>query len=88
MILACADRMLALSTRENETRVEVWAKWWDEFRRRLNRIHDFHYVAVLERQQRGAWHIHVAVSGRQNWKLPRSIFIEMGRRCIVVQIEI
>ncbi len=72
-----ADRMLTLSTRENETRVEVWAKWWDEFRRRLNRIHDFHYVAVLERQQRGAWHIHVAVSGRQNWKLLRSIWLSV-----------
>ncbi len=55
----------------------MWAKWWDEFRRRLNRIHDFHYVAVLERQQRGAWHIHVAVSGRQNWKLLRSIWLSV-----------
>jgi hypothetical protein len=77
LILACADRMLTLSTRENETRVEVWAKWWDEFRRRLNRIHDFHYVAVLERQQRGTWHIHVAVSGRQDWKLLRSIWLSV-----------
>jgi hypothetical protein len=32
-----ADRMLTFSTRENETRLEVWAAWWDEFRRRLNR---------------------------------------------------
>lgn len=61
-----ADRMLTLSTRANESRLEVWAKWWDEFRRRLNKLQDFHYVAVLERQQRGAWHFHVAVSGRQN----------------------
>jgi hypothetical protein len=72
-----ADRMLTLSTRANETRIGVWAKWWDEFRRRLNKLQDFHYVAVLERQQRGAWHIHVAVSGRQNWKLLRSIWLSV-----------
>jgi hypothetical protein len=72
-----ADRMLTLSTRANETRVEVWAKWWDEFRRRMNRVKDFHYVAVLERQERGAWHIHVAVHGRQRWKLLRSIWISV-----------
>lgn len=72
-----ADRMLTLSTRANEGRIEVWAKWWDEFRRRLNKLQDFHYVAVLERQQRGAWHIHVAVSGRQNWKLLRSIWLSV-----------
>ena len=72
-----ADRMLTLSTRANETRIEVWAKWWDEFRRRLNRVQEFHYVAVLERQKRGAWHIHIAVSGRQNWKLLRSIWLSV-----------
>jgi len=72
-----ADRMLTLSTRANETRIEVWAKWWDEFRRRLNKIQAFHYVAVLERQKRGAWHIHIAVSGRQNWKVLRSIWLSV-----------
>lgn len=72
-----ADRMLTLSTRVNETRIEVWAKWWDTFRRRLGKLQDFHYVAVLERQQRGAWHIHIAVNGRQNWKLLRSIWLSV-----------
>lgn len=75
-----ADRLLTLSTRANETRVEVWAAWWDAFRRRLNRMKDFHYVAVLERQQRGSWHIHVAVNGRQDWKLLRSIWISVIRK--------
>lgn len=70
-------RRLTLSTRANETRIEVWATWWDEFRRRLNKMQDFHYAAVLERQQRGAWHIRVAVSGRQNWKLLRSIWLSV-----------
>lgn len=32
---------------------------------------------VLERQERGAWHIHVAVSGRQEWKILRSIWISI-----------
>jgi len=72
-----ADRMLTFSTRSNETRLDVWAKWWDAFRRRLNALQDFHYVAVLERQKRGAWHIHVAVSGRQNWRLLRSIWLSV-----------
>jgi hypothetical protein len=42
-----------------------------------NRVQDFHYVAVLERQQRGVWHIHIAVNGRQNWKLLRSIWLSV-----------
>ncbi|MDQ7981948.1 hypothetical protein QYH69_32510 [Paraburkholderia sp. SARCC-3016] len=74
-----ADRMLTFSTRSNESSIEVWAKWWDAFRRRMNRLKDFHYVAVLERQERGAWHIHVAVSGRQDWKLLRSIWLSVLR---------
>jgi len=72
-----ADRMLTLTTRANETRVEVWAKWWDEFRRRLGKIRDFHYVAVLERHKRGGFHIHVAVNGRLDWKVLRSIWLSV-----------
>ncbi|AGK49769.1 hypothetical protein BTI_3602 [Burkholderia thailandensis MSMB121] len=30
---------------------------------------------MLTLSTRGAWHIHVAVSGRQNWKLLRSIWL-------------
>ncbi|TKC83430.1 hypothetical protein FAZ69_23345 [Trinickia terrae] len=72
-----ADRMLTLTMRRNEASIEVWAKAWDEFRRRLNRLQDFHYVAVPERHERGGWHMHVAVSGRQNWKLLRSIWLSV-----------
>ncbi|APR40336.1 hypothetical protein BTO02_29235 [Paraburkholderia sp. SOS3] len=76
-----ADRMLTFSTRANETRLEVWAKWWDAFRRRMNKLKDFHYVAVLERhtKNRDGWHIHVAVSGRQDWKILRSIWLSVLR---------
>jgi hypothetical protein len=72
-----ADRMLTLSTRQNETCLEVWAKWWDEFRRRLNKLQDFHYVAVLERQKRGAWHIPVAVL--EGAALDQAICHQQGR---------
>lgn len=68
------DRMLTLTTRTNETRIEVWAAWWDEFRRRINKVQDFQYVAVPERHQRGGWHMHIAVRGRQNWNLIRSVW--------------
>jgi hypothetical protein len=49
------------------------------FRRRLNKLREFHYVAVLEWHQRGGRHIHVAVSGRQDWKLLRSIWLSVLR---------
>lgn len=75
-----ADRMLTLSTRANEMSIEVFSKWWDEFRRRLSKVIDFHYVAVVERQQRGAWHIHIAVRGRQDWKLIRSVWLSVLRK--------
>ncbi|WP_240702316.1 rolling circle replication-associated protein [Trinickia terrae] len=72
-----ADRMLTLSMRDSEVSIELWARAWDGFRRRLNRLHNFHYVAVLEPNQRGGWHMHVAVSGRQNWNLLRSIWLSV-----------
>ncbi|WP_246179312.1 rolling circle replication-associated protein [Pandoraea aquatica] len=45
---------------------------FDALRRRLGRFQDFQYVAVSERQKRGAWHLHVAVKGRQNYRLLRT----------------
>jgi len=49
-------------------------KDWDRFRRRVGKCVDFHYVAVIEEQQRGALHFHVAVRGRQCYQLLRSIW--------------
>jgi len=69
-----ADRMLTLTYREN---ISDWArllKDWDAFRRRMSRYKQFHYVATVERQERGAFHIHVAVHGRQVYQLVRSIW--------------
>ena len=69
-----ADRMVTLTYRENMTDRETALKHWDAFRRRLGKVKQFHYVAVIEEQQRGALHFHVAVHGRQSYALLRSIW--------------
>jgi hypothetical protein len=69
-----ADRMVTLTYRENMIDRERALKHWDLFRRRLGKVKHFHYVAVIEEQERGALHFHVAVQGRQNYALLRSIW--------------
>src|SRR5450830_29508 len=69
-----ADRMLTLTYRENMQDSERLKKDWDAFRRRMGKHKQFHYVATVERQERGAFHIHVAVRGRQVYQLIRSIW--------------
>lgn len=69
-----ADRMVTLTYRENMTDRELALKHWKAFCRRLGKINKFHYVAVIEEQERGALHFHVAVRGRQNYHLLRSIW--------------
>jgi len=69
-----ADRMITLTYRENVTEKARLKKDFDALRRRLARLGQFHYVAAPERQKRGAWHLHVAVKGRQNYRLLRSIW--------------
>ncbi|HDR9511956.1 hypothetical protein C5615_37045 [Burkholderia cepacia] len=69
-----ADRMITLTYRENMIDKVRLKKDFDALRRRLGRIQDFQYVAVAERQKRGAWHLHVAVKGRQNYRVLRSIW--------------
>lgn len=69
-----ADRMITLTYRENMTDKQRLKKDFDALRRRLGKLGDFHYVAVAERQKRGAWHLHVAVKGRQNYRILRAIW--------------
>jgi hypothetical protein len=69
-----ADRMITLTYRDNMTDRETALKHWDRFRRRMSKHKQFHYVAIIEEQQRGALHFHVAVSGRQSYHLLRSIW--------------
>ncbi len=70
-----ADRMLTLTYRENMRDRSRLARDWKEFVRRLRRWNPgFQYVATHERQKRGAWHMHVAICGRMNYRLVRSIW--------------
>lgn len=69
-----ADRMITLTYRENMTDRARLARDWKEFVRRIRRVMGFVYVATHERQKRGAWHMHIAVAGRQNYRLVRSIW--------------
>ena len=65
-----ADHMLTFSYRENVTDLARVKKDWREFCRLYKkRFQDFKYVVCLEQQERGAWHLHVAVHGRVdiNW---------------------
>ncbi len=72
-----ADRMLTLTYRENMQDRERLARDWDAFRRRLRKIQGFEYVATVERQARGAYHMHVAVSGRQNYRVLRAVWLSV-----------
>ncbi|WP_293781275.1 hypothetical protein [uncultured Oxalicibacterium sp.] len=69
-----ADRLVTLSFRENITDRARALKYFDLFRRRLKLCMAFHYVAVMENQKRGAIHFHIAVHGRQNYHLLRSVW--------------
>lgn len=69
-----ADRMITLTYRENMQDRERLKQDFDALRRRLGKFQNFQYVAVSERQKRGAWHLHVAVKGRQNYRVLRAIW--------------
>lgn len=73
-----ADRMLTLTYRENQT---DWDRLTHDFKRFIRRLRksfpQFEYVAVPERQKRGAWHMHLAIRGRMNAKIVRSIWLSV-----------
>lgn len=67
-----ADRLFTLSYRKNQDDREEVKAHFKKFLRLVRKgwngqggIPDWHYVAVLERQERGAYHIHCAVKGWQ-----------------------
>jgi hypothetical protein len=70
-----ADRMLSLTFRENLTDLGLaWkalGKWFRMVRRLMP---DFAYVAVPERQDRGAWHFHLAIRGFRNVSVLRYLW--------------
>lgn len=62
-----SDHMLTFSYRENVTdRARVSADWKRFVRLFRVRYPSWAYLAVLEKQERGALHIHVAVQGKQD----------------------
>lgn len=62
-----ADRMLTLTYRDNVTDREVANRHFVRFIKLVHRKYpDYKYVCVAERQKRGAWHFHIAVSGFQD----------------------
>lgn len=62
-----ADHLLTFSYRENVTdRARVASDWQETVRLYRVRYPDWRYVAVLEKQERGAYHMHVAVHGKQD----------------------
>lgn len=70
------DRLLTLTYRENMQDLQECRRHFDLFRRRMQKAGYLeHFVAVPERQQRGAWHVHIAIKGwipvdvvRENWR--------------------
>ena len=69
-----ADRMITLTYRENMQDWDRLKRDWDAFRRRMGKHKQFHYVAAIEPQERGAFHVHVAVHGRQCYQVVRRIW--------------
>lgn len=56
------DALLTLTYRANQTDLAVTKRHMKEFVRRIRRvIPGFSYVAAFERQERGAWHVHMAM---------------------------
>ena len=72
-----ADRMITLTYRENMQDMGRLMRDWDSFRRAMGKHKQFHYVAAIERQERGAFHFHVAVHGRQSYHILRSIWLRI-----------
>jgi hypothetical protein len=74
LILATrADHLLTLTYRSNVTDFERACEDLSKFVRIVRRLKPlWTYIAVAERQTRGAWHWHLAVRGRQDVGLLRS----------------
>jgi hypothetical protein len=63
------DALLTLTYRELQTDLALCKRHLKEFNRRMRRlIPGWRWVAAFERQERGAWHVHMAID-----KLPREL---------------
>jgi len=78
ILSANLTHLLTLTYRENITDFKRAADDLSRFVRKM-KVHlpDWLYVAVAEQQERGAWHWHLAVRGRQNVDLLRMLWREI-----------
>lgn len=73
------DHLLTLTFKRNETDLRAAWRVCTRFCRLMrDELGGFDYVAVAERQKRGAWHFHLAVRGRQDVKLIRALWHRAG----------
>jgi hypothetical protein len=71
------DRMLTLTYRENVTDFVRASDDFSAFMRRLRRFYPrLRYVAVPERQKRGAWHWHIALQGWLDVNIARRAWLD------------
>ncbi|MBS1170563.1 MAG: hypothetical protein H6R01_1481 [Burkholderiaceae bacterium] len=76
ILSAHLDHLLTLTYRENQTNYAQATDDLARFVRKVRRaISGWHYVAVAERQERGAWHWHIAVKGHQDVHLLRTCWL-------------
>lgn len=74
------DTMLTLTYAENQTDRALMQKHFAAFARRVKRaIPGFEYVAVFERQKRGAWHCHMAVARIKSGYWVRGVYVHSWR---------
>jgi len=75
VIMLRADHMLTLTYRENKTDLaECWLDVGRWERMMQNKYPGFAFVIAPERQQRGAWHFHVATRGRFDYNMVRYLW--------------
>jgi len=68
-----SDRILTLTFRDNVLELDQARKYFVRFIKEVHKVYPgWQYVAVPERQKRGAWHFHLAVSGFQDVGFLRS----------------
>ncbi len=78
ILSANLTHLLTLTYRENVTDFTRASDDLNRFVRKMKvNLADWLYVAVAEQQERGAWHWHLAVRGRQNVELIRTLWREI-----------
>ena len=78
---ASMTHMITLTYRSNLTDFAQTSSDLVKFIRSVKtHVKGWTYVAVAERQQRGAWHWHIAVRGSQDLDLLRKLWSNVGRR--------